>query len=282
MINEILNLAKTIARSAGKLIQDAWQNPEKITISEKAPRDLVTAMDKTVEQYIISLIQARYPDHSILSEEAGLISSTVGNEFKWIIDPIDGTSNFSRRIPHFAVSIGVALHDELVVGVIYDPIRQELFSAAKAQGAYLNENPIQVSAHHELLNAMIATGFPSKCQQFFPAFLSCLQTIFPDVLGIRRAGAAALDLAYVAAGRLDGYWEIDIRDWDIAAGTLLVTEAGGKVCDLGGNQNFPEHGIIAGTLGINPVLVKQFKLIWENELLPLFMNASTQSTAIIK
>lgn len=268
-MENLQQVAQHAALEASQLIQNAWQNQNSVKIHEKAPKDLVTDIDRAVEQRIINIIHSNFPSHSILSEESGL---KPGDDFTWIIDPIDGTTNFCHGIPHFAISIAIKHQENLVMGVIYDPIRKEMFSAKAGEGAFLNGQRIKVSKKQNLDNAVIATGFPSKRQQFFPGFMECLTKVFPELLGIRRGGAATLDLAYIAAGRIDGYWEFDVKEWDVAAGELIIKEAGGTMCDISGKADYPKHGVIAGTTGICQSLVQTFASTWLNQLETLFRN----------
>lgn len=224
-MNKYLKVAQNSARAAGKLLCEAYDQPRQITY--KGVVDLVTQADRDAETIIIQSLKAAFPDHNILSEESGTVAGTNG--YKWIIDPLDGTTNFAHGFPVFAVSIALHGPDGLVVGVVYDPMRDECFSAASGEGAWLNGKPIQPSAVDQLEAALVVSGFPynrhtapDNNSAAFAAFIRRAQ-------GVRRVGAAALDLAYVACGRLDGYWESPINSWDIAAGMLLVKEAGGMI-----------------------------------------------------
>lgn len=246
----MLNTAVRAARRAGDLILRSLDAGPKLTIESKGRNDFVTEVDKRVELEIIQMIQTTYPDHSFLAEESG---RHEGNECVWIIDPIDGTNNFIHGIPHFAVSIALEVKGRTEVGVIYDPVRQELFTALRGSGAKLNDRRLRVSDKIRLSDAMLGTGFPFRKDQPMDVYLDGFGRIAPLVAGIRRPGAATLDLAYVAAGRFDGFWEIGLQAWDMAAGVLMIREAGGLVGDFQGGNSYIESGnIVAG----NPKIFK--------------------------
>jgi myo-inositol-1(or 4)-monophosphatase len=223
-----------------------------IKIAEKRPNDCVTEVDQKVEQEIIFHIKRAYPDHSILGEESG---ETEGNEYQWVIDPIDGTRNFIHGFPHFAISIAIMHKGRVEHGVIYDPNRQELFTATRGKGAQLNDRRIRVSDRKRLEDSLLGTGFAYRhTDKDNPLPPLILQSFLPESGDIRRAGAATLDLAYVACGRLDGFWELGLKIWDTAAGTLLVKEAGGIVCDIDGSENYLKTGNVVAA---NPAVIKQ-------------------------
>lgn len=249
----ILNIAIEAARAAGIIIIRAMQRMDTVKVSEKAPNDLVTEVDQRVEQEIISIIHKAYPSHSILGEEGGELA---GDDYQWIIDPIDGTRNFVHGFPHFAVSIAVTYKGRIEHGVIYDPVRQELFTATRGKGAQLNDRRIRVASRKRLEECLLGTGFAYRHHTDDHSLPSnILHSILPICGDIRRAGAATLDLAYVACGRLDGFWEIGLHLWDIAAGVLLVKEAGGMACDLHGGEDYLKTGNIVVA---NPYIMKQF------------------------
>jgi len=250
MQHPLINIATEAARSASKIILRYIDHMERIEITEKNLNEIVTEVDILAEEEIIHHIQKAYPDHSILAEERGHIE---GNEYCWIIDPLDGTKNYVHSFPHFAISIAVKKGDKMEIGLVYDPIRNELFTAARGQGAHMNNRRIRVSACKKIENALIGTGFPFKKKQHIKPYISTFESIFLSASGLRRAGAAALDLAYVAAGRLDGFWEASLKEWDMAAGTLLIQEAGGMLGDFQGEDKYLYSGnIIAG----NPKIYK--------------------------
>ncbi len=241
----MLTIAVRAARNAGDLIRRSSENISQLAISQKDRNDFTSEVDWKVEQEIIKTIQGNFPDHAILAEESG---EQVGNQYLWIIDPLDGTTNFLHGFPHYAVSIALKNKNKLEVGVIYDPIRDELFTAERGGGATLNGRKIRVSKPAGLKGTLIGTGFPFKYQHHLDTYLKMFKVLTADSAGIRRAGSAALDLAYVAAGRMDGFWEIGLKPWDMAAGILLIQEAGGAVTDFSFKDRFMESGnVIAGS-----------------------------------
>lgn len=251
MKHPIVNIAVQAARAAGNTIMRAADRLDTVKVMEKAPNDFVTETDQLVEQEIIAIIRKAHPNHSILGEEGGKLE---GNDSMWIIDPIDGTRNFMHGFPHFAVSIAFSFKGKVEHGVIYDPVRQELFSASKGKGAQLNDRRIRVSKHSRLEECLLGTGFPYRhSPEHQTAYVNSLQELIPLCGDIRRAGSAALDLAYVASGRLDGFWELKLKPWDTAAGTLLIKEAGGLVCDLKGGEDYATSGNVVAA---NPKILK--------------------------
>lgn len=240
----MLNIAVRAARSAGDLILRSTDNIGHLQVDQKGKNDFASEVDRKSEREIINIIRAAYPDHAILAEESG---AHKGNEFVWIIDPLDGTTNFLHGFPQYAVSIALKHKGKLEVGVIYDPLRDELFTAKRGGGAMLNNRRIRVTRQSSMKGALIGTGFPFKTAAHLDAYVGMFKAITTDSAGIRRAGSAALDLAYVAAGRLDGFWEIGLMEWDMAAGVLLIKEAGGVVTDFSFNDKYSESGnLIAG------------------------------------
>jgi myo-inositol-1(or 4)-monophosphatase len=240
----MLTIAVRAARSAGDIILRSSSNIERLQVDQKSKNDYTSEVDRGAEQEIIKIIKAAYPEHGFLAEESG---SQGNNDFLWVIDPLDGTTNFLHGFPQYAVSIALKIKGKLEVGVIYDPLRDELFTASKGGGAMLNNRRLRVTKQNSMRGALIGTGFPFKHQEHLDAYLQMFKTICIESAGIRRAGAAALDLAYVAAGRLDGFWEIGLHEWDMAAGILLVQEAGGVVTDFSFNDNYIDSGnIIVG------------------------------------
>lgn len=241
----LLNTAFKGARKASQIILHKFDRLDTITIKEKNINDFVSEVDHASEQAIIETLKEAYPEHSILSEEFGVVEGNPNEQ--WIIDPLDGTTNFIHGVPHFCISIAFKQDGKLEHGLVYDPIRQELFTASRGKGARLNDKRIRVSGCSNISHALIGTGFPVRQHQQLGHYLKMFESIFTKSSGIRRNGAAALDLAYVAAGRFDGFWELCLQPWDIAAGTLLIQEAGGLVSDLYGNNTFMESGnIVAG------------------------------------
>lgn len=257
-MHPMLNIAVRAARTAGNLIARQFESRDNLEIEAKGDNDFVTKVDKEAEQAIIAKIQQSYPDHSFVGEESGL---TEGNtDFQWIIDPLDGTTNFLKGIPHFSVSIALQYKGKLDQAVVFDPLRGELFTASRGQGAQLNGFRIRVGNSKELANTVLCTAFPFKNKSLMKETLEKFNNIFYRSGDIRRSGSAALDLAYVAAGRFDGYWEQGVKPWDIAAGELIVREAGGLVTDFsGGHEHFSQEKIVAGNPKIVQALVKHLK-----------------------
>ena len=243
-MNPTLNIAVRAARSAGNVIIRNLGKLDTLAIHTKDRIDFVTEVDRQAEQEIIYTLRKAFPGHGILAEESGV---QEGNDYQWIIDPLDGTTNFLHGFPQFAVSIAMRHKGRMEHGVIYDPLRQELFTASRGGGAMLNDQRIRVTKRKTLEGSLLGTGFPFKSQQHLDAYLDMFRALFPQTAGIRRAGSAALDLAYVASGRLDGFWEIGLSIWDMAAGVLLIQEAGGLSSDFtGGNDHLESGNIVAG------------------------------------
>ncbi len=246
----MLNIALRAARSAGELIMRSIERLDTISISEKDAKDYVTEIDRAAEQVIITAILKAHPDHGINAEESGRTAGKdQGADYEWIIDPLDGTTNFIHGVPHFAVSIACKYRGRLEHAVIIDPIRQEEFTASRGRGAAFNGRRMRVSKRKALDNALLATGFPFREGQLshMDNYMSMFKDLAVQSAGIRRAGAASLDLAYVACGRYDAFWEYGLSEWDMAAGALLIQEAGGLVSDFNGDHSFLDSGhIVAG------------------------------------
>ena len=243
----MLNTAVKAARRAGQIINRASLDLSGLKVSNKQQNDFVTEVDKAAEAAIIEVLLDAYPKHAILAEETG-DSGTADSDHQWIIDPLDGTTNFIHGFPQYAVSIALRHKGVLSHAVVYDPGRNELFTASKGGGAFLNDKRIRVSKRAKLDEALIGTGFPYRSFDHIDAYLAIFKEMTRRAAGVRRPGAASLDLAYVAAGRLDGFWEFGLSPWDMAAGCLLITEAGGLVGDLAGETSFLDTGnIVAGT-----------------------------------
>ena len=250
-----LNIAVKAARKAGDIILRYHNQIDLLTIENKAANDFVSEVDKAAEDAIINELKKAFPNHSILGEENGEILGD--SKFQWIIDPLDGTTNYLHGFPQYAVSIALYENHEATQAVVYDPFKEELFTASKGQGAYLNEQRLRVTTTRGFDDTLIGTGFPFKAPQHLDAYLAMFKAIHPKVAGIRRAGSAALDLAYLAAGRMDGFWEIELNIWDIAAGALLVKEAGGFIGDFSGRDKFLETGnVVAGNASVFKEILK--------------------------
>ena len=245
MAHPILNIAINAAHIAGDLMRQEFHNVASIPVTQKARHDYVSEIDKTSEEQIVREIKRYYPDHAILGEEGGEQGDS-DSEFVWIIDPLDGTSNYLHGMPHYAISIALQVKGRLEHAVVYDPMRDELFTASRGGGAHLNNTRIRVSARQTLDNAILATSFPFRQRGMMGMYTGMLSEVFRKVEDIRRYGAASLDLAWVAAGRMDGYFEIGLKPWDVAAGTLIVREAGGVVVDFEGSDAVEySHSILA-------------------------------------
>lgn len=263
-MHPMLNIAIRAARSAGNLIIRSLQHVDHLEITTKGLNDFVTDVDRLAEQEIINAIQKSYPEHAIMAEESG---PQGDNETVWVIDPLDGTKNFLHGFPHYCVSIAIMVRGRIEHAVIYDPLRDELFSASRGDGAKLNDRRLRVTKRKELSGALLATAFPFKYPQHLTAYMATFGAVFPQVADIRRTGSAALDLAYVAAGRLDGYWEIGLEKWDLAAGVLLIEEAGGVVSDFAGNDDYFNNGnLVVGNLKIQKQILDSIKPHLSDEL----------------
>ena len=240
------SMALRAARKAGDLIVRASDDMDRVGYQAKAAADFVTEVDIAAEKEILYQLGKAYPEHRFLCEESGL-SGNEDSDFIWVIDPLDGTSNFLRGIPHYAISIACLHRGKIEHAVVYDPVRREEFIASRGRGAQLNGHRIRVGSRHELNDSLIGTGVPfmGHCNEHLDWYTQSLAAITSRSMGVRRAGAASLDLAYVAAGRLDGFWEMGLNQWDIAAGALLVREAGGLITDLSGGEGWYDSGNVA-------------------------------------
>jgi myo-inositol-1(or 4)-monophosphatase len=233
MPHPTINIATEAAYAAGEIMRRSMRNLESVPVARKARHDYVSEVDRACEAAIVKEIRRFHPDHAFLCEESG---KQGDSDSLWIIDPLDGTSNYLHGIPHFAVSIAQQINGRTEHGVIYDPMRDELFTASKGKGAYMNSKRIRVSERKELDNAILATAFPFRDRGLMLPYTKVFSSVFRKVEDIRRAGSAALDLAWTAAGRVDGYFELGLKPWDVAAGALIVREAGGVVADFGGDD----------------------------------------------
>jgi myo-inositol-1(or 4)-monophosphatase len=250
-MHPMLNIAVKAAIRAGKLIYRAADNLDHLTVTKKTHADYVSEVDRAAERIIIEALQQAYPSHAILAEESGAQGES---EYLWIIDPLDGTTNFLHGVPQYAVSIGLQHNGVLTQAVIYDPTKNDLFTATRGRGAFLNDKRIRVSKRKEMADSLIATGFPYSNMEHMDAYLDIFKDVMQKSAGLRRPGAASLDLAWTAAGRYDCFFETGLKPWDLAAGALLITEAGGIVSDLQGTENYVKSGhICAG----NPFIQQQ-------------------------
>jgi len=261
-MHPMLNIAVKAARRAGSIINRATQDLDLLTVQRKGNHDYVSEVDKMAEQAIVETLLEAYPDHAILAEEGG---AQGNSEYVWIIDPLDGTTNFLHGLPQFAVSIALQHKGLLSQAVVFDPSRNELYTATRGRGTYLNDRRLRVSKQTRLEDALIGTGFPYHDFSFMDAYMKIFKDLMPKVAGVRRPGAASLDLAYVAAGRYDGFWEAGLKQWDMAAGILLIQEAGGLVTDFEGGENVLSSGNIVGG---NPKIFAQLLSVIQAHALP--------------
>jgi myo-inositol-1(or 4)-monophosphatase len=253
-MHPLLNIAVRAARRAGEVIVRSLVRLESLEVTSKGRNDYVTEIDRAAEREIIELIHKHYPEHAILAEESGRSGE---NDTVWIIDPLDGTTNFLHGFPVFAVSIAAQQRGRLEVGVIYDPMRQEVFTAARGAGAHLENRRMRVSKQRTLDGALLSTGFPYREEErHADNYFAMFRRLTELTAGIRRPGSAALDLAYVAAGRVDGFWEMGLKPWDTAAGTLMIREAGGRVGTLGGEEYQLGANIVAGAPKVYEALIE--------------------------
>ncbi|KAA6183653.1 inositol monophosphatase [Thiohalocapsa marina] len=256
-MSAMLNIAVRAARAAGRVTMRYFDRIDTVKVVSKSRNDFVTDVDRAAEIAIIQELRGKFPDHAILAEESG---SHGGNEFEWIIDPLDGTTNYVHGFPQWSVSIGLRVRGRMELGVVYDPLHEELFTAERGGGAKLNDRRIRVSSRRGLEGALIGTGIPFREQHHLDRYLGMLKALIQDTAGIRRPGSAALDFAYVAAGRLDGFWELGLSPWDFAAGALLVAEAGGTVTDLsGGDRFFDTCNVVAGGLKVHRAMLERLR-----------------------
>ncbi len=239
-MHPLVNIAVSAVRNASRIILHSMDNMDKVKTSSKGHNDFVTSVDKKAEQVIIDTIHAAYPEHRIFAEESGEQSGK--DDITWIIDPLDGTTNFLYEFPHFAISIAVADKGRIQHGVIYDPVRDELFTASRGRGAVLNDKRLRVIDRKLLENCLLGTGFPFRSPELLDSYMGTFKDFMSQCRDIRRTGSAALDLAYLAAGRIDGFWEFGLSKWNIAAGSLLIQEAGGIIDDMSGRQQFLKNG----------------------------------------
>jgi myo-inositol-1(or 4)-monophosphatase len=262
----MLFIAVKAARRAGGIINRAARDLDGLTVTAKRQNDFVTEVDRAAEAAVIETLHKAYPDHAILAEESGAAGRS---DYTWIIDPLDGTTNFIHGFPQYAVSIGLRHRGVITQGVVYDPGRNELFTASKGRGAFLNDRRLRVAKRPQLRDALIGTGFPFREIAHLDEYMRMLRVVMEGSVGVRRAGSAALDLAYVAAGRLDGFWELGLSAWDMAAGSLLITEAGGLVSDLDGEPNYLDAGhVVCGSPKVFAQLLQVLQAVREKRVAP--------------
>jgi len=244
----MLTIAVKAARRAGNVINRGARDLDLLTITSKGPKDFVSEVDREAERVIVETLLGSYPDHAILAEEGTAKGANAEAENVWIIDPLDGTTNFLHGFPQYCVSIALAHRGQVAHGVVYDPVRNDLFTASRGRGAFLNDRRIRVSKRQHLRDCLVGTGFPFRDGSYLDTYMRMMKAMIEQTAGLRRPGAAALDLAYVAAGFYDGFWEVGLNAWDVAAGSLLIQEAGGLIGDLAGEGEFLHGGqVIAAT-----------------------------------
>jgi len=243
----MISTAIQAAKEAGAFIMKHYGSLPEESIRKKGANDFLSFVDENSEKLIVDILHTSFPDHDILAEETGETSKE--SAYRWIIDPLDGTTNYLRCVPMFSISIALEYKGDIILGVIYDPVRDELFHAEKDKGAFCNEQRLSVSKKTSLSESFLATGFPFKAKQFLRDYLDCFELLFNHTIGMRRLGSAALDLAYVAAGRFDAYWELGLSPWDVAAGTVLVREAGGCITDFWNKPDFMNNSYILASNG---------------------------------
>jgi myo-inositol-1(or 4)-monophosphatase len=250
-----LEAVESVAQAGARELMPHWRSLSADEVTEKAVNDLVSAADRAAEEAILARIRESFPDHRVLSEEAGWSGSADGPT--WIVDPLDGTTNFVHGIPHFAVSVAVAVDDRVTLGVVVDPVKGDVFRAAAGHGAWWNGQPCRVSSRQGLAGALLTTGFPFKAHRLLDPYLAIFREVFLRCKAVRRTGSAALDLAYCACGLYDGFFEFALGPWDVAAGSLLVSEAGGIVTDMDGQQAFLDSGdVVCGPPGVHRELLQ--------------------------
>lgn len=255
-MHPMLNIAVRAARQAGDIIIRSAESIDTLKITIKSQNDFVTEIDKRAEEEIINTLLTAYPEHGILAEESGYTNKDA--EYLWIIDPLDGTTNYMHGFPHYAISIALKKGNIIEQAVIYDPVRQDLFTATRGKGATLNNRRLRVSRQRKLEGAFLGTGFPFKNNANIEPYLDIFRDIFSSTSGVRRAGAASLDLAYVAAGKLDGFFEIGLKPWDLAAGLLLIQEAGGVVTDFTNDHEYFKSGnVVCANPNMHRVLLEK-------------------------
>jgi len=256
-LNPMLNIAVKAARAAGAIINRASLDVERLKVAAKSHNDFVTEVDQAAEEAIIDTILGAYPSHGILAEESGQSRGNKKSDYVWIIDPLDGTTNFIHGFPVYAVSIALSFRGQVQQAVVYDPTRNDLFYASKGKGAFMNDRRIRVSKRTRMLDCLIGTGFPFRKGDNFQRYLKMFEEVMVQCAGVRRPGAASLDLCYVAAGFYDGFFETGLSPWDVAAGSLIITEAGGLVGNFTGEADFMyQRELVAGSPRIYGQLVK--------------------------
>jgi len=265
LLNEFLKTAVTAARLSGDIILRNLGQLSTADIQTKQAFDFVTRVDRWSEAVIMQMIREKFPHHLFLSEET--LQQEADGDYRWIIDPLDGTTNYIHSYPMFSVSIALEYQNEIILGVVFDPLRDELFHAIKGGGSFLNNRRISVSDITLAEKSLIATGFPFRKKEMIALYLDAFRKIFENVSDIRRAGSAAIDLAYIAGGRVEGFFELNLSPWDIAAGSLLITEAGGRITDFAGGEQYLVTGnIVAGNTNIHSEILKIIRQVFKGDV----------------
>jgi len=256
-MHPMLSTAVKAARRAGSVINRGARDLDRLTVTAKGPKDFVSEVDHAAEAAIVDVLHSAYPDHAILAEEGTAKDANARAEYVWIVDPLDGTTNFLHGLPQYCVSIALEHKGHITQGVIYDPVRNDLFTATRGRGAFLNDHRMRVSRRQHLRDCLVGTGFPFRDGSDLETYIKMMRAMMIECAGLRRPGSAALDLAYVAAGYYDGFWEVGLNAWDVAAGSLLILEAGGLVGDLVGDNSYLYGGqVIAANPRIFAQMVK--------------------------
>jgi myo-inositol-1(or 4)-monophosphatase len=260
--NEVfLKTAVSAARLAGDIITKNLGHLSQSDVQAKQAFDFVTKVDRWSESVIVQVVREKFPSHLFLTEET--LKQEDTGDYRWIIDPLDGTTNYIHGYPVFSVSIALQKESEIVLGVVFDPLRDELFHAVRGEGSFLNNKKIRVSETQDMGRSLIATGFPFRSKEMIDIYLKGFRSVFDDVSDLRRAGSAAIDLSYVAAGRIEGFFELNLSPWDMAAGSILITEAGGKITDFGGGSDYLSTGnVVAGNIGIQKELLTKVQRVF--------------------
>ncbi len=265
LLNGFLKTAVSASRLAGDIIIKNLGHLSTSDIQTKQAFDFVTKVDRWSEAVILQTIRDKFPSHTFLAEET-LKQENTGN-YRWIIDPLDGTTNYIHGYPMFSVSIALEYRKEIIVGVVFDPLRDDLFHAVRGAGAFLNNRPVRVSEIASLEHSLIATGFPFRAKEMIDLYLAAFREVFEMVSDIRRAGSAAIDLAYIAAGKFEGFFELKLSPWDIAAGSLLITEAGGVITDFGGGSDYLSTGnIVAGNRDVHREIAEKIREVFKGSV----------------
>ena len=277
-MHPMLSTAVKAARRAGSVINRGARDLDRLTITTKGPKDFVSEVDRAAEAAIVEVLHDTYPGHAILAEEGTAKGANADAEYLWIIDPLDGTTNFLHGLPQYCVSIALQHKGQITQGVIYDPVRNDLFTATRGRGAFLNDHRMRVSRRQHLRDCLVGTGFPFRDGSDLDTYIKMMRVMMTETAGLRRPGSAALDLAYVAAGYYDGFWEIGLNAWDVAAGSLLIIEAGGLVGDLLGDEAYLYGGQV---IAANPRIFAQMVKVLSPYRRALAVSGAAKKSSVI-